>query len=106
MAEEAVKRKDTRRSPGIAQSFISAIGQKNVFTTPEDDLTLVKKALGEITAEDCQKAFAEFWDTEDLSLVLTSREGFRQSGNSDQGDSSRGSRGHSTRPLEQDSREL
>ena len=74
MAEEAVKRKDTRRSPGIAQSFINSINQKNVFTTPEDDLALVKKALGQITAEACQKAFAEFWDTEDLSLVLTARE--------------------------------
>jgi zinc protease len=74
MAEEAVKRKDTRRSPGIAMSFIGAIGQKNVFTTPEADLALVKSTLEKITIEDCQKAFNEFWDTEDLSLVLTTDE--------------------------------
>ncbi len=74
MAEEAVKRKDTRRSPGIAMTFVGAIGQKNVFTTPEDDLALVKGALEKITVEACQKAFNEFWDTEDLSLVLTTRE--------------------------------
>ncbi len=71
MAEEAVKRKDTRRSPGIAMSFIGAIGQKNVFTTPEADLALVKGALEKITAAACQKAFNEFWDTKDISLVLT-----------------------------------
>lgn len=70
-AEEAVKRKDTRRSNGIAMQFIGAIGEKNVFTTPETDLELVKSALEKITAEDCQKAFNEFWDTKDLSLVLT-----------------------------------
>ena len=70
-AEEAVKRKETRRSAGIASAFISAIGEKNVFTTPETDLELVKKALDGISAEDCQKAFNEFWDTKDLSLVLT-----------------------------------
>jgi len=74
IAEEAVKRKDTRRSPGIAMTFIGAIGQKNVFTTPEDDLALVKGALETITAADCQKAFNEFWDTSDLSLVLTTPE--------------------------------
>lgn len=70
-AEEAVKRKDTRRSAGIASDFVTAIGEKNVFTTPETDLELVKQALAGITAEDCQKAFNEFWDTKDLSLVLT-----------------------------------
>ncbi len=70
-AEEAVKRKATRRSPGIAMSFVEAIGSKKVFTTPETNLELVKKALADITSEDCQKAFNEFWDTEDLSLVLT-----------------------------------
>ncbi len=73
-AEEAVKRKDTRRSNGIAMQFIGAIGEKNVFTTPETDLELVKSALGKITAEDCQKTFNEFWDTKDLSLVLTTPE--------------------------------
>ncbi len=74
LAEEAVKRKDTRRSPGIAMSFVSAIGQQSVFTTPEDDLDLVKEALAKITTESCQKAFNEFWDTDDLSLVLATRE--------------------------------
>lgn len=70
-AEEAVKRKDTRRSNGIAMQFIGAIGERNVFTTPETNLELVKSALERITTEDCQKAFNEFWDTKDLSLVLT-----------------------------------
>jgi hypothetical protein len=51
--------------------FIGAIGERNVFTTPETNLELAKSALGKITTEDCQKAFNEFWDTKDLSLVLT-----------------------------------
>ena len=73
-AEEAVKRKGTRRSPGIAMSFVGAIGQKNVFTTPEANLALVKGALAKVTNEACQNAFNEFWDTSDLSLVLTTQE--------------------------------
>lgn len=73
-AEEAVKRKATRRSPGISMSFVAAIGKQNVFTTPEADLALVRKALEEITVAHCQKAFNEFWDADDLSLILTTRE--------------------------------
>lgn len=73
MAEQAVKRKDTRRSDGIAMSFVNAVGQKSVFTTPEADLELVKSSLEKLTKEDCHKAFNEFWDTKDLSLVLTIR---------------------------------
>ena len=74
MAEQAVKRKDTRRSDGIAMGLINAIGQKNVFTTPDDELALAQAALEKLTTEDCHKAFNEFWDTQDLSLVLTTRE--------------------------------
>ena len=73
-AEEAVKRKDTRRSPGIASELIGAIGKKAVFTTPEADLELTKKALEEITLEACLKAFNQFWNTKDISLVLTTNE--------------------------------
>lgn len=73
-AEESVKRKDTRRSPGIAMSFVGAINGGSVFTTPEVDLELTKKALESLTIEDCHKAFNRFWDTEDRSLVLTARE--------------------------------
>lgn len=70
-AEEAVKRKGTRRSQDIAMAMISAIGGSRVFTAPETSLELAQSALSKITAEDCQKAFNEFWDTKDLSLVLT-----------------------------------
>lgn len=70
-AEEAVKRQETRRSPGIAMEFVGAIGAEKVFTTPERELQLVKETLDQITPEECQNAFNEFWDTEDLSLILT-----------------------------------
>lgn len=73
-AEQAVKRKDTRRSDGIAMSFVNAVGDKSVFTTPEANLELIKSSLENLTKEDCQKAFNDFWDTQDLSLVLTIRE--------------------------------
>ena len=74
MAEEAVKRKDTRQSAGIATSLVNAINAQDVFTTPEDDLAILENALKAITTADCQKAFNQFWDTPDLSLLLTTKE--------------------------------
>jgi len=72
-AEQAVKRAPTRESAGLAMGFIGSIGKKSVFTTPETSLELAKKGLANLTPADCHKAFRVFWDTKDLSLVLTSR---------------------------------
>ncbi|MDA7888625.1 insulinase family protein, partial [Akkermansiaceae bacterium] len=73
-AEQAVKRAPTRESAGLAMAFINSIGDGKVFTTPETSLELARKGLADLTPESCHKAFKEFWDTDDLSFVLTTRE--------------------------------
>lgn len=70
-AQQMVKRKDTRRSEEIAMMIVSNIGQDKVFTTPETDLAIIDKALAEITPEACNQAFNTFWETKDVSLLLT-----------------------------------
>ncbi|MDG1072124.1 MAG: insulinase family protein [Akkermansiaceae bacterium] len=72
-AEQSVKRAPTRESAGLAMGFIGSIGKKSVFTTPDTNLELAKKGLAKLTPANCHKAFQKFWDTNDLSFVLTSR---------------------------------
>ncbi|MGJ8697104.1 MAG: M16 family metallopeptidase [Verrucomicrobiaceae bacterium] len=73
-AEQAVKRAPTRESDGLAMAFISAIGNKNVFTTPETQLEITKEAVAILTPESIHEAFKTFWAGKDRSLVLTSKE--------------------------------
>lgn len=75
--EQAVKAAPTRKSDGrggLASQLARSINGKDVFTTPEEDLRIVSEGLKSITVEDCHKAFAEFWNTEDFTLVLTTKE--------------------------------
>lgn len=75
--EQAVKAAPTRKSNGrggLASQLAQSINGKDVFTTPEEDLRIVADGLKVITPEDCHKALREFWDTEDFTLVLTTRE--------------------------------
>jgi len=71
-AEEAVKRAATRDSKGIAMEYVGAVNQDDVVTTPEADLEITKEAVSALNLESIHAAFRKFWDTEDLSLVLTS----------------------------------
>ncbi|MGE9268545.1 MAG: M16 family metallopeptidase, partial [Verrucomicrobiales bacterium] len=72
-AEQAVKTAPSRESQTIASQLISAIGDARVFTTPETNLELTRQGLETITPEACHQAFKTFWDTPDLSLVLTTK---------------------------------
>ena len=44
-AEEVVRQKETRRSEGLAYRLANCIINDEVFTSPEDDLTLTKEAI-------------------------------------------------------------
>lgn len=75
--EQAVKAAPTRKSGGrggVASGLAQAVNAKRVFTTPEDNLRIAKAGLESVTVEACLKALQEFWDTEDLTLVLTTKE--------------------------------
>ncbi len=72
-AEQAVKRAPTRQSAGLAMAIVSSINDERVFTHPEENLRIVKKALETITAEKCHQALRSFWKEKDLSLTLTTK---------------------------------
>jgi zinc protease len=54
--EQAAKTAPTRRSPELADGIIDSLVQKEVFTSPADDLALFKPALEKVTPEDCAAA--------------------------------------------------
>jgi zinc protease len=54
--EQAARTASTRRSPELANGIIDSLVQKEVFTTPADDLALFKPALEKVTPGDCADA--------------------------------------------------
>ncbi|MDB6133807.1 MAG: peptidase [Verrucomicrobiales bacterium] len=66
--ENAARGAATRKSRELADRLVKFIADHNVFTTPEDDLALVKKHLESITAEECHEAFARDWATDSLRI--------------------------------------
>ncbi|HSY53514.1 MAG TPA: insulinase family protein [Opitutaceae bacterium] len=54
--DQAAKTAATRRSAGLADEIIDSVVQKEVFTSPADDLALFKPALEKVTPDDCAAA--------------------------------------------------
>jgi zinc protease len=54
--EQAVKTAPTRRSPQLADEITRSLLDREVFTTPAEDLTLFKPALDKVTPADCVAA--------------------------------------------------
>ncbi len=74
--EQAVKQAPTRKSDGqggLASQLAQAVNDRKVFTTPEENLRIVTEGLKAVTLESCHAALREFWDTEDLTLTLTTK---------------------------------
>lgn len=72
--QEAIKRKDTRKSESLATSIIRSIGENSVFTTPEVNLEILNQALASITPALLHKEFTEFWKAPGHHLILTTKE--------------------------------
>lgn len=72
--EQAVKAADSRQSPEMASGIVAALHGEMVLTTPQEDLRIVREGLEKLTTADAHAAFKKFWGTEDLSLILTSKE--------------------------------
>jgi len=73
MYQEAVKRKDSRKSETLATGIAQDINDGSVFTTPETSLEIVSTALNEITSEKVHASFIGFWDTAGYHLVLSTK---------------------------------
>lgn len=68
--EQAVKTAPTRRSPNLAQEIAEGLNQREVFTSPADDLALFKPALEKVTVADCLAALRAAWDTGHRNILV------------------------------------
>ncbi len=71
--QEAVKRKESRKSETLATAIARSINDGTVYSTPETDLELATAALDGITAESVHAAFKEFWKATGYHLVLSTK---------------------------------
>ncbi|MCP5536345.1 MAG: insulinase family protein [Akkermansiaceae bacterium] len=69
--EQAVKAAPSRKTNDLASSLAKHVHNDAVFSTPEDDLAILRDNISTVTAETCHAALKDFWDTEDITLVLT-----------------------------------
>jgi zinc protease len=59
--EQAVKSASTRRSDVLARDIAESLVDRNVFTSPADDLALYGPALDKVTAAQCVDALKTSW---------------------------------------------
>lgn len=69
--EQAVKTAPTRRSQALADEIADTLLERDVFTTPADDLALYGPALDKITVEDCVQAMRDAWSAEHRLVLVT-----------------------------------
>ncbi|HVJ45526.1 MAG TPA: pitrilysin family protein, partial [Luteolibacter sp.] len=72
--EQAVKQKPTRKSEGLATGLVRTINDGIVFSTPENNLEIVSKALESIDVAKVHEAFKSFWVSAGYHLTLTTKE--------------------------------
>ena len=71
--QQAVERKDTRKSESLATAIAGSMNDRTVFSTPEKNLEIATKALDEITPEKVHQDFVKFWKATGYDLVLSTK---------------------------------
>ena len=61
--EQAAKTASTRRSDDLAGEVADSLVDREVFTSPQDDLALYGPALDKVTLADCAAAFRAAWSS-------------------------------------------
>lgn len=69
--EQAVKRDATRSSDVVAMEVVGTINELSSLSSPEEDLRIAKLGMEKLTPADCHEALKAFWNTSDLTLILT-----------------------------------
>ena len=71
--QEAVKRKDTRKSENLATAIAKSVNDQTVFNTPETSLEIATAALEKINPEIIHQAFIKFWKAPGHHLILSTK---------------------------------
>ena len=69
--EEAVLQRETRRSRPMADALARAVRQRNVFTSPEDELALARDVAESISVEQVHTALRDAWGEKQRLLFLS-----------------------------------
>ncbi len=69
--EQAVKTAPTRHSNSIAEEIAQSLLDREVYTSAEDDLALLKPALEKLTPADCLAALREVWSAPHRTVLVT-----------------------------------
>lgn len=69
--EQAAKTASTRRSTELADEIANGLLEREVFTTPSDDLALYAPALEKVTVEDCVAALRTTWSAPHRLIMVT-----------------------------------
>jgi len=69
--EQAVKTAATRHSDGLADEIAEGLLDREVFTTPADDLVLYKPVLEKVTVADCLAALRASWSPAHRLVLVT-----------------------------------
>lgn len=69
--QQKVVRASTKKTDTIASSLVKHVHGDYVYSTPEDDLAIFQENLKTVTPDVCHKALVDFWNTEDMTLVLS-----------------------------------
>ncbi len=69
--ERAVKSAPSRKTNNLASSLAKHVHNRAVFSTPEDDLAILRKNLAKVTPKTAHEAFRKQWKTKDVTLILT-----------------------------------
>lgn len=69
--ELSVKADPSRKTNELASSLAKHVHKNAVFSTPADDLAILRENIAAITPDTCHQALAKFWETKDITLILT-----------------------------------
>ncbi len=69
--QQAVKTASTRHSNELADEISSGIVDREIFTSPADDLALLQPALEKITVDDCLAALRQAWSVDQRYVMVS-----------------------------------
>ena len=69
--ERAAETAATDKSSGIADGIVSSLGEKEVYSSPQDDLRIASNAMESIDGAACQAAFRQRWESDAVHIMIS-----------------------------------
>ena len=69
--QRAVKSAPSRKTNNLVSALAKHVHNRAVFSTPTDDLAILRENLAKVTPQVAHEAFKKQWDTDNVTLILT-----------------------------------